>query len=190
MSDLVAGTDGLLRCRWAMSTPDYIAYHDDEWGVPIRTDVALYERLTLESFQSGLSWLTVLRKRENFRSAFAGFDPERIAGFGEKDITRLLADAGIIRHRGKIESAINNARALVSAWEQVGATFLVDSLALNAPSDASLVSQGYARPPRHDPAARPDQGVQGAGEAPQEPRIRLPGPDHALRRPAGHRLRE
>jgi DNA-3-methyladenine glycosylase I len=99
------------RCPWATSAPDYIAYHDEEWGRPVRDDRGIYERLVLEGFQSGLSWLTILRKREAFRSAFAGFEIERVARFGERDVERLLDDAGIVRHRGKIEAAIANARA-------------------------------------------------------------------------------
>jgi DNA-3-methyladenine glycosylase I len=99
------------RCPWALSSPDYLAYHDEEWGRPVRDDRGLYERMVLEGFQSGLSWLTILRKRENFRRAFAGFEIESVAGFGDEDVARLLADAGIVRHRGKIEAAIANARA-------------------------------------------------------------------------------
>jgi DNA-3-methyladenine glycosylase I len=102
-----------LRCSWSVSAPDYVAYHDREWGFPVLDDVRLFEKLCLEGFQSGLSWLTILRKRDNFRRAFAGFDPEAVARFTERDVERLLGDAGIIRHRGKIESTINNAaRAL------------------------------------------------------------------------------
>ncbi|OLE30008.1 MAG: 3-methyladenine DNA glycosylase [Actinobacteria bacterium 13_1_20CM_3_71_11] len=111
MSDLVVGTDGKARCRWAGSAPDYLAYHDEEWGRPVRDDDALYERLTLEAFQSGLSWLTILRKRPAFRAAFAGFAIEKVAAFGEADVARLLADAGIVRNRAKIEAALANARA-------------------------------------------------------------------------------
>jgi DNA-3-methyladenine glycosylase I len=99
------------RCPWALSSPDYLAYHDEEWGRPVRDDRGLYERMVLEGFQSGLSWLTILRKRESFRAAFANFDIDAVAGFGERDVERLLADAGIVRHRGKIEAAIANARA-------------------------------------------------------------------------------
>jgi DNA-3-methyladenine glycosylase I len=106
-----AGPDGQLRCPWALSTEDYLPYHDKEWGKPIRDDQGLYERLCLEAFQSGLSWLTILRKRENFRAAFQGFDLEAVAAFGPDDETRLLADAGIVRNRAKIEAAISNARA-------------------------------------------------------------------------------
>jgi DNA-3-methyladenine glycosylase I len=110
LPDLVVGTDGLARCRWG-STPDYLAYHDSEWGEPIRDDNGLYERLTLEAFQSGLSWLTILRKRPAFRAAFAGFEIAKVAAFTEADVDRLLADAGIVRNRSKIEAAIANARA-------------------------------------------------------------------------------
>jgi DNA-3-methyladenine glycosylase I len=105
------GPDGLLRCPWALATADYLAYHDQEWGRPVRTDAGIFERLSLEAFQSGLSWLTILRKRENFRAAFAGFDPGKVAGFGDADEARLLADPGIVRNRAKIRAAIGNARA-------------------------------------------------------------------------------
>ena len=112
MTDALAeGPDGLLRCSWAVSAPEYIAYHDDEWGRPVRTDQGLYERMTLEAFQSGLAWITILRKRENFRAAFAGFEIARVAEFGEDDFARLMADTGIVRNRLKIEAAIHNARA-------------------------------------------------------------------------------
>ncbi|CAM00359.1 DNA-3-methyladenine glycosylase I [Saccharopolyspora erythraea NRRL 2338] len=111
--DVVVGADGRARCPWGASTPDYVEYHDTEWGRVLHGDRALFERITLESFQSGLSWLTILRKREAFRTAFAGFDPERVAGFGEEDRARLLADAGIVRNRAKIDAAIRNARAVL-----------------------------------------------------------------------------
>lgn len=104
------------RC-WATSDTQYLAYHDEEWGRPVTDERGLFERLCLEGFQSGLSWLTILRKRENFRSAFAAFDPERVARFGERDVERLLGDAGIVRHRGKIEAAIANARGTVALRE-------------------------------------------------------------------------
>jgi DNA-3-methyladenine glycosylase I len=109
--ELVIGSDGLARCAWGASTPDYVVYHDTEWGRPVRTDDGLYERMTLEAFQSGLSWLTILRKRDSFRAAFASFDIDRVAQFGDKDIERLLGDAGIVRNRAKINAAIANARA-------------------------------------------------------------------------------
>jgi DNA-3-methyladenine glycosylase I len=110
---LVRGDDGVVRCAWGDSAPEYRAYHDEEWGRPVTDDRRLFEKLCLEGFQSGLSWLTILRKREAFRSAFAGFDFERVARYGEADVERLLGDAAIIRHRGKIEATINNARRAV-----------------------------------------------------------------------------
>jgi DNA-3-methyladenine glycosylase I len=107
----VPGADGRPRCPWAMSSPEYLGYHDDEWGRPVRDDVGVFERLCLEGFQSGLSWLTILRKRENFRAAFDGFLIETVAGYGAADVARLLADRGIVRNRAKIEATIRNARA-------------------------------------------------------------------------------
>ncbi|MGH2984898.1 MAG: DNA-3-methyladenine glycosylase I [Solirubrobacterales bacterium] len=106
-----AGPDGRERCWWCLGTEDYLAYHDEEWGRPLHGDVALFERLTLEAFQSGLSWLTILRKRENFRRAFDGFEVERVADYDHKEVARLFGDAGIVRNRKKIEAAITNARA-------------------------------------------------------------------------------
>jgi DNA-3-methyladenine glycosylase I len=108
---LVRGADGRLRCAWGASTPEYARYHDEEWGRPVREPDALFERLCLEAFQSGLSWLTILRKREAFRSAFAGFEIAAVARFGAADVERLMSDAGIVRNRAKIEAAIANARA-------------------------------------------------------------------------------
>lgn len=107
---LAPGPDGRLRCSWCLADAGYIAYHDSEWGLPVTGERELFEMLTLESFQSGLSWHTILRKRDGFRRAFAGFDTARIAGFDDTDVARLLADAAIVRHRGKIEAAIHNAR--------------------------------------------------------------------------------
>src|SRR5205814_3952784 len=107
---LIEGDDGVVRCWWGGGVPEYRAYHDSEWGLPVADDRRLFEKLCLEGFQSGLSWLTILRKRENFRAAFAGFDFAALARFGARDIARLLGDAGIVRHRGKIESVINNAQ--------------------------------------------------------------------------------
>jgi DNA-3-methyladenine glycosylase I len=106
------GPDGRPRCWWGLSAPDYVAYHDEEWGRPVTDDRGIYEKLTLEAFQSGLSWLTILRKRENFRAAFDGFDFDRVADYGDRDFKRLMADAGIVRNRAKIEAAIANARAM------------------------------------------------------------------------------
>jgi DNA-3-methyladenine glycosylase I len=114
------GDDGKRRCGWCTGTADYRAYHDDEWGRPVTDDVRLYEKLSLEGFQSGLSWLTILRKRDNFRTAFAGFDPGAVADFGDGEIERLLTDAGIVRHRGKIEATIANARATLAVQDDRG----------------------------------------------------------------------
>jgi DNA-3-methyladenine glycosylase I len=114
------GEDGVVRCSWADSAPEYRDYHDTEWGFPVADDVRLFEKLSLEGFQAGLSWLTILRKREAFRAAFAGFDFHRVARFGEPDVERLLADAGIVRHRGKIEAVINNARRAIELVEAEG----------------------------------------------------------------------
>ena len=117
---VVRDDDGVRRCAWGASTPDYAAYHDDEWGRPVVDDDRLYEKLCLEGFQSGLSWLTILRKRENFRAAFAGFRIAEVAAFGDTDVVRLLGDAGIVRHRGKIEAAIHNARAALAVQDEIG----------------------------------------------------------------------
>ncbi|SMQ85554.1 DNA-3-methyladenine glycosylase I [Devosia lucknowensis] len=107
---LFEGPDGFGRCLWCGGAPEFVPYHDHEWGFPVSDDTRLFEKLSLEAFQSGLSWRTILNKREAFRAAFAGFDIEKVAAFTQKDVERLLADAGIVRHRGKIEAVINNAR--------------------------------------------------------------------------------
>ena len=125
MTALVVGADGLARCAWAGSSPEYLDYHDTEWGVPVHGEQALYERLTLEAFQSGLAWITILRKREAFRAAFADFDPEVVAGFTDRDRERLLADAGIVRNRLKVDAAIHNAAAVVALREHGGLEDLV-----------------------------------------------------------------
>ena len=119
-SGLVEGPDGKLRCFWHGNLPDYLHYHDHEWGRPVADDRRLFEKLCLEGFQSGLSWLTILRKRENFRAGFDGFDVEKVAEYGEKDVERLLADAGIVRHQGKIRSAINNAKRARELADEAG----------------------------------------------------------------------
>jgi DNA-3-methyladenine glycosylase I len=139
----VAGPDGQLRCPWGLSAPDYIAYHDEEWGRPVRGDREIFERLCLEAFQSGLSWLTILRKRENFRKAFAGFDIPAVAAFGDADTARLLADAGIVRNRAKINAAITNARA-----------------ALQLDDGLSDLVWGYAEPERPVPRTLADLPAQ------------------------------
>jgi DNA-3-methyladenine glycosylase I len=130
----VAGPDGRLRCPWGLSAPEYVAYHDDEWGRPVHGDQPIFERLCLEAFQSGLSWLTILRKRENFRKAFAGFGIEAVAAFTDTDVARLLADAGIVRNRAKINAAITNARAALAVTE--GLSDLVWSYAETEPRPA------------------------------------------------------
>jgi DNA-3-methyladenine glycosylase I len=137
--DLIRDEDGVVRCSWGASAPEYRAYHDDEWGRPVADDRRLFEKLCLEGFQSGLSWLTILRKREAFRRAFAGFDFDRVARFGDGDVERLLADASIVRHRGKIEATVNNA---------VRAVELVDA-------EGSLAAYVWRFEP--DPAARPQR---------------------------------
>jgi len=135
----VPGPDGVLRCPWALGTADYITYHDQEWGQPVRSDAGIFERLSLEAFQSGLSWLTILRKRENFRAAFGGFDPATVAAFGPGDEQRLLADAGIVRNRAKIEAVIGNARA-----------------ALAVPGGLAALVWRYAETPARVPATMAD----------------------------------
>ncbi len=113
MADVITGTDGIARCAWAGQEEIYTRYHDEEWGQPMHGDQRLFEKMTLEGFQAGLSWITILRKRENFRAAFHGFDPEQIARYDDNDVERLLGDAGIVRNRAKIHAAIGNARVLI-----------------------------------------------------------------------------
>jgi DNA-3-methyladenine glycosylase I len=126
-ADVVAGEDGVLRCAWSDGTADYREYHDAEWGYPVHGDVALFERITLEAFQSGLSWLTILRKRPGFRAAFHDFEPGRVARYDADDVVRLMADASIVRNRRKIDATIANAQALVRLQAESGSTAL-DSL--------------------------------------------------------------
>ncbi len=140
---------GIERCWWCVADPNYIHYHDEEWGRPVVDDVRLFEKMILEGFQAGLSWLTILRKRENFRQAFAGFDFRRVAQFGSADIARLLKDAGIVRHRGKIASTINNARQALRICDEF--TSLASYFWSFEPSDSpllldrsELVSQNHA----------------------------------------------
>jgi DNA-3-methyladenine glycosylase I len=120
MSKTLPGPDGRERCAWCHATPEYLHYHDNEWGFPVRDDKRLFEKLCLEGFQSGLSWRTILAKRENFRAAFHGFDFVRVARYDDSDVQRLLADAGIVRHRGKIEATINNAKRAVEMVDKEG----------------------------------------------------------------------
>lgn len=117
---LIKGADGKIRCFWHGGYDDYQSYHDLEWGRPVDNDIRLFEKICLEGFQSGLSWLTILRKRENFRAGFAGFDFHQVANFGDKDVERLLADAGIVRHGGKIRSTINNANRAIELEKEFG----------------------------------------------------------------------
>lgn len=128
-SGVTVGADGVQRCSWATSAPEYVAYHDDEWGRPVHGESALFERITLEAFQSGLSWLTILRKRPAFRAAFRGFVPEAVAAFGDADRARLLADAGIVRNVKKVDAAIVNARAVLGLRKDGGLDALVWSFA-------------------------------------------------------------
>lgn len=120
MDGIIKGEDGVNRCFWAGSDPLYRRYHDEEWGRPVADDTRLFEKLCLEGFQSGLAWITILRKRENFRTAFAGFDIPTVAAFGDADVERLVGDAGIVRHRGKIVSTINNARRALDLQAEAG----------------------------------------------------------------------
>ena len=144
MTKTILGPDNRPRCRWCAAAPEFFAYHDTEWGFPVGDDIRLFEKLCLESFQSGLSWRTILAKRENFRAAFHGFDFNRVALFTDADVQRLLGDAGIIRHRGKIEAVINNARRAQELVKAEGslAAFLwryePPSEALGTPQTASV----------------------------------------------------
>lgn len=141
---MIAGVDGVRRCWWAGGDPLYVRYHDEEWGFPVRDDRRLFEKICLEGFQAGLSWLTILRKRENFRRAFAEFDFATVSRFKSNDVTRLLGDAGIVRHRGKIESTIQNARRALELVDEAG----------------SLAAYFWRWEP--DPASRPRRLTKGA----------------------------
>jgi DNA-3-methyladenine glycosylase I len=132
------GTDGKLRCHWCAATPEYVAYHDEDWGFPVADDGVLFEKLCLEGFQSGLSWRTILAKRDHFRAAFRNFDLDKVARFTSRDVARLLADAGIVRHRGKIEAVINNARRARELIRQEGS--LAAFFWKYAPEQASAVA--------------------------------------------------
>jgi DNA-3-methyladenine glycosylase I len=125
---LAIGPDGKLRCGWALGAPEYLDYHDHEWGQPVTSVSGLYERLSLEAFQSGLAWITILRKRDGFRAAFAGFQPERVAGFGPADVARLMNDPGIVRNRAKIEATIANARVVEKLGEEFARLILAHAV--------------------------------------------------------------
>jgi DNA-3-methyladenine glycosylase I len=141
MRDAAAGPDGRLRCPWSLGTTEYLSYHDAEWGRPVREDIGVFERICLEGFQSGLSWLIILRKRENFRAAFAGFDPVAVAEFNADDVTRLLSDTGIVRNRAKIEATINNARAALDLPEGLAATVWRYASSQDGGSDEDVAPQ-------------------------------------------------
>lgn len=178
MSGAEAAPDGGLRCPWGLSTEDYLAYHDTEWGRSVHGDDALFERLCLEAFQSGLSWLTILRRREGFRSAFAGFKIPAVAEFTDADKERLLADAGIIRNRAKIEATLANAKVLVSwAAKRAGRGDLVPRPRPGRPPGAAH----HRRHPRGHPR------VHRTGQGPQEARAALRRTHHGLRADAGVR---
>jgi DNA-3-methyladenine glycosylase I len=168
------GEDGVLRCAWSGADPQYRTYHDSEWGFPVGDDRRLFEKLSLEGFQAGLSWLTILRRREAFRRAFAGFDPERVARFGSDDIERLLGDAAIIRHRGKIEAVINNAGCLLE-MQRSGLT-LAHHVWSFAPPPAPPAS-----PPASLPASRAGRPA-GCAPVPAAPPPASTPESHALAR--------
>ena len=159
------GPDGKLRCGWALSAPEYLDYHDHEWGRPVSTVSGLYERLSLEAFQSGLSWITILRKRESFRAAFAGFQPELVAGFGPADVDRLMNDPGIVRNRAKIEATIANAKVVA----RLGGDFARLILGYAVP--------GRPRPTGTVPASSPESAALAA--ALRSAGIRFVGPTTA-----------
>jgi DNA-3-methyladenine glycosylase I len=140
VSATIVGPDGKPRCRWCAAAPEFLEYHDTEWGFPVRDDVRLFEKLCLEGFQSGLSWRTILAKRENFREAFHGFDFRRIARFTTREVERLLKDPGIVRHRGKIEAVINNARCATAFIEAEGEGALTALVWRYAPERRSVAA--------------------------------------------------
>ena len=150
MSAPFTGPDGKPRCRWSGAAPEFLHYHDTEWGFPVADDRRLFEKLCLEGFQSGLSWRTILAKRENFRAAFKGFDVDKVARFGLRDVERLLADTGIVRHRGKIEAAINNAKRARELIDREGSLaayvwrFEPDPKTLGKPQSASTSPESVA----------------------------------------------
>ena len=172
------GPDGKLRCPWGLSAPEYVAYHDEEWGRPVRGDTAIFERLCLEGFQSGLSWLTILRKRENFRAAFAGFEAQAVAAFGEQDVARLMADQGIVRNRAKINAVISNARAALDLPD--GLTALVWKYA----GEPGPAPRTLAEVPAATPASKALQ------RRTQAARLHVHRPGNRLRDHAGLRYRQ
>ena len=177
---LIAGADGIWRCWWCGDDGLYRDYHDREWGRPVAGDIRLFEKVCLEGFQSGLSWLTILRKRENFRAAFDGFDFRTVAAYGSANVERLLGNAGIIRHRGKIEATINNAIHAVELAEEAGlARGILLALRDTGGRQAQPAGQGGARNPR------PDRTVDGAQQRSEKTRLGIRRADHLLRLHAG-----
>jgi len=154
MREAAAGPDGRLRCPWSLGTAEYLSYHDAEWGRPVREDIGVFERICLEGFQSGLSWLIILRKRENFRAAFAGFDPVAVAKFNADDVTRLLADTGIVRNRAKIEATINNARAALDLPEGLAAAVWRYASSKDGASEEEIAPQTLDDIPSWTPASK------------------------------------
>ena len=172
--------DGLVRCPWPKQDPLYVAYHDTEWGVPEYDDRALYEKLVLDGFQAGLSWITILRKRENFRKAFDGFEPERIARYTPKKIEKLMNDAGIVRNRSKIEGTILSARGWLEIMEK-GPGF---STLLVGPCRRQAEGQPL---PHHQAGAGGNRALAQAVEGTDRPRLQVRRADHRLRLHAGGR---
>jgi DNA-3-methyladenine glycosylase I len=143
-AELLTGADGIVRCSWPGTDPLYVAYHDDDWGRPVRDERELFEKLILDGAQAGLAWITILRKREGYRRAFEGFDPERVAHYGPDDVERLLADPGIVRNRQKVAAAISNAQALL-AMREAGES-LVDLVWSHAPAERRVLPAGVDYP--------------------------------------------
>ena len=169
--EAIVGDDGLGRCPWAATHPILRHYHDTEWGLAVRGERALYERISLEAFQSGLSWLTVLRKRPAFRAAFDDFDPEILAGYTGEDVERLMSDGTIIRNRAKIEAACTNARAVLGLREHEGLDELIWS---HKPDEAPV-------PPRRLRGSHKHARLEGTSSGPAPPRLPVRRPDHRLR---------
>ncbi|HRP63796.1 MAG TPA: DNA-3-methyladenine glycosylase I [Phycisphaerales bacterium] len=150
--DVVVGSDGVHRCRWCIVDPDYVTYHDQEWGFPQRDDTRLFEKICLEGFQAGLSWLTILRKREQFRKVFHSFDIQKVARMTDRDVDRLLLNSGIVRHRGKIESTINNARCALKVVESFGS--FASHVWSFAPAANRAAPRKFGDVPAHTPESK------------------------------------